>query len=267
MKRIPRIKKDKLDQGPGIKEKLRGRKVKAIISFIIVLLLAFVALPMMYSKQSDTATVAVVKVPISKGQEITQEMFSMEKIGVYGISKSLVIDKEEVLNKRALVDMVKGDLIYEEKIGKSTTDPLIDAFIQKGHRLVTVSFKTNAAGLASHVEKGDIVNVACVESQMDEYGYEKGVAVLNYQELKELEVYDVENMQTKSVDDEKASSDNNADPIVHTITFVASDAQANRLIECEYKGILHIIFIAKDRTQIPEPPKVIEEPEGVDFIE
>lgn len=272
MKGIPKIKKEKVDQAPGMKSKLRSRKVKAIISFILVIVLAFVVLPMIYSSQSETGTVAVVKSPISKGEEITAEKFSMETVGTYGLSKSVILLREDIIGKKALVDMVKGDLIMAEKIGKSATDPLMDAFVEEGNRLVTVSIKSNAAGLASHLERGDIVNVACVQGIMDEYGYQTGVQVLNYPELKHLEVYDAENAQTDSVDKEKESGDNNADPIIHTITFVATDWQAQKLLEAEYTGTLHVIFVAKDRTQIPPEPVIEEElepniVEGVEPIE
>lgn len=269
MRRFPIISKEKKEkvEAPGIKSRLRGRKIKTILSFVVVVILAFGVLPMIYSAQSETGTVAVVKSSISKGEVISQDMFSMETIGTYGLSKNVITDKNNLLGKKALVDMVKGDLILSDKVGDSVTDPLMDTFVEKGNRLVTVTVKTNAAGLASHLEKGDIINVAYIREVTDEYGYKKSIEVLNYPELKHLEIYDTENAQTESIESEKSGDKNNADYIIQTITFIATDSQAQKLLECEYTGLLHAIFVAKDRNQIPVIITTEPAIEGVDIVE
>ena len=43
----------------------------------------------------------------------------------------------------------------------------------------------------------------------------------------------------------RTSKETNADPIISTITFIASDDQANKLIECEYAGNIHVTFVKR----------------------
>jgi pilus assembly protein CpaB len=245
--KMPRIskKEDIGTSASGGRKKLFNRKAKAILCFIVVLVIAFVAMPMLYKGQAETGTVAVAARPIANGTEIKASDIQMKTIGTFGIPGDVITDKDDIVGKVAKVDIVEDDVILKSKIGKFASDPIIDSFVQEGKELVSITVKSNAAGLASHIEKGDILNVSCVRESVDEFGNSSGVQVVNYPELQNLEVYGVENAKAQSVEDEKTSNEANSDPIISTITFIANDEQANRLIECEYAGNIHVKFVKR----------------------
>lgn len=226
------------------KNKFRSKKVAGILCLLFSAVVAFVILPILYDKQSDTVTAVQVSAPIAKGNLISSEMVSENKVGSYGISKGFVSDKDKVVGKVAKVDMLLGDTVTSSKIGEYASDPLIDSFKKDGKRLVTVSIGSNAAGMASHLQKGDTVNVACI-IESDTYTN----MVYTYPELQNLKIYDIENSNAESISDAKKESTSmvsNSDIIIKTVTLIVNDLQANKLIEAEYNGKLHLIFVSRE---------------------
>ncbi|HWQ77863.1 MAG TPA: RcpC/CpaB family pilus assembly protein [Anaerovoracaceae bacterium] len=245
--KLPRLTKEQAAGVPknGVGKKFLNRKVKAVLCFAIAFVIAFVLWPMAMKEQAETGTVAVSNKAIAKGEAIKESDISMKTVGTYGLSGDYITDRNEIAGKVAKVDIVENDMILKSKIGNYTGDPVIDSIVGEDKRLVSVTVKTNAAGLASHIERGDILNVSCVAEAVDEYGASAGIQVLDYPELKNMEVYDVENAGTLSVEDARTSKEANADPIINTITFIATEDQAAKLIECEYRGNIHVTFVKR----------------------
>ncbi|MFZ5966464.1 MAG: RcpC/CpaB family pilus assembly protein [Bacillota bacterium] len=70
--------------------------------------------------------------------------------------------------------------------------------------------------------------------------------VVIYPELHGLEVYNVENARTQNTAEvRKQQSDSQSsfgDPVPKAITLIVTEAQAEKLVEAEYTGKLHLIF-------------------------
>lgn len=246
--KLPRISKKESAAPKGGRKKIFNRKVKAIICFVIAFVIAFVVWPMAMKQQAETGSVAVASNAIARGEEIRASDITMKTIGTYGLAGDYITDKDEIVGKIAKVDIIEDDIILKDKVGNYAGDPIIDSIVGADKRLVSVTVKTNAAGLASHIEKGDILNVSCVSEAVDEFGNSNGVEVLNYPELKNMEVYDIENAETQSVEEVRSGKEANSDPIINTITFIATEDQVNKLIECEYKGSIHVSFVKRGGT-------------------
>jgi pilus assembly protein CpaB len=77
-------------------------------------------------------------------------------------------------------------------------------------------------------------------------GQDASPQVIIYPELKGLEVYSVENSRTQSIAEvrkqQAGGQPSSGDPIPKAVTLVATEAQAEKLIEAEYTGKLHLIF-------------------------
>jgi pilus assembly protein CpaB len=70
--------------------------------------------------------------------------------------------------------------------------------------------------------------------------------VIIYPELKELEVYSAENARAQDAaqvrKQQAESQSSTGDPIVKAVTLIVTEAQAERLIQAEYTGKLHLVF-------------------------
>lgn len=222
------------------KNSYSGRKWLGMIFLLLAVVIAFVAMPMFYANKGETAKVVTVAKNLNKGAVIEQEHVAMKEVGIYGIDGYLT-DAENVIGKTAATNLLPGDIVTKNKINSKANDPI--AFIQnENKRLVTVTLASNAAGLASHLKPGDIVNV--YNTFEDEFGALTALPPL----LSNLEVYDVENSSAVSVEDVKkqsSASASNADAIINTVTFIATEEQAAALIQAEYSGKLHVVFVKR----------------------
>ena len=102
-----------------------------------------------------------------------------------------------------------------------------------GKMLVTVSLDSVAAAVGNHLQSGDIVSVI---------GYADNT-VTAYEELKNLEVFSVENDDAQNLDD--VENDENAEKIASNITLIVNQAQAEKLVQAEYSGKVHAVFVKR----------------------
>ena len=68
-----------------------------------------------------------------------------------------------------------------------------------------------------------------------------GDAPVIYEELKNLEVYSIENDDAQNVEDANTEEDE-TDRIAATLTLIVNDVQAEKLVAAEYSGKLHAVF-------------------------
>ena len=186
---------------------------------------------------------------ISKGEKIENKHIGEVEVGKFGLPDNIINDKTLIVGKIAKVNIAKGDYIFSQKIGDFASDEKMDHIVKDNKRLVAVSVPSIAAGLSSHLKSGDIVTVAVFLNQKENSNAEQSTSskVMIYPELKSLEVYSVENSRTQSTEQirEQQQADNKSssnDPVPKTVTLIATEAQAVKLIEAEYTGKLHIIF-------------------------
>jgi len=78
------------------------------------------------------------------------------------------------------------------------------------------------------------------------HGQDSSPQVILYPELHSLEVYSVENARTQDTaevrEQQKDSQSSTGDPVPKAITLVVTEAQAQKLIQAEYTGKLHLVF-------------------------
>lgn len=197
-------------------------------------------MPIMNAGSNETAAIAVAKTDIKKGNTITEkDVFFTEK-GIFGL-EGYITKKEDVIGKPAAVDILKSDFVTTNKIGKENISRL-QSIVNDKKSLVTVSVKTNAAGLASHLKSGDMVRLYSVIA--DEY---TGSAVIQNPLLEKIEVYDIENSNTESIEsDSKGDAAGSSEMVASTITFIAVSKEQERiLLEAEYRGSIHAVFVER----------------------
>jgi pilus assembly protein CpaB len=224
---------------------LKNRIFLSVLCLVLAAGVSFLLLPRFYADKSATVTVLRAAEDIPAGTELTEKQLASVQVGSYGLPEGVINDKAQLIGKMAQTDIAKGDYLFSQKVGDYLADELLDRIVKNNQRLVTISIPSVAAGLSSHLLAGDIVTVAVfLESTVN--GQDSSPQVILYPELKGLEVYSVENAKTQDTaemrEQQKESQSGSSDPVAKAVTLIVTEAQAEKLIQAEYTGKLHLIF-------------------------
>jgi len=224
---------------------LKNRIFLSALCLILAAGVSFFLLPRFYESKSATVMVLRAAQDIPAGTEIQDKHIVSAEIGSYGLPENVMNDKSLIIGKIAQTDIAKGDYFFPQKLGGMIATELLDRIAVNNQRLVTISVPSIAAGLSSHLRSGDIVTVAVFTDKSPD-GQSASPQVIVYPELKGLEVYSAENARAQDAaqvrKQQAGSQSSTGDPIVKTVTLVVTEAQAERLIQAEYTGKLHLVF-------------------------
>lgn len=200
---------------------------------VLAAVMAFILLPSINRSKNGTVKILKLKENISAGTQIDEAMLEEKEVGKYGLPESIVNDKDKVVGKFAACSISSDDLILSSKLSDFAASKKLDGVMNAGKMLVTVSLDSVAAAVGNHLQSGDIVSVI---------GYADNT-VTAYEELKNLEVFSVENDDAQNLDD--VENDENAEKIASNITLVVNQAQAEKLVQAEYSGKVHAVFVKR----------------------
>ena len=200
---------------------------------VLAAVMAFILLPSVNRSKNGTVKILKLKENISAGTQIDEAMLEEKEVGKYGLPESIVNDKDKVVGKFAVCSISSDDLILSSKLSDFAASKKLDGVMNAGKMLVTVSLDSVAAAVGNHLQSGDIVSII---------GYADNT-VTAYEELKNLEVFSVENDDAQNLDD--VENDENAEKIASNITLVVNQAQAEKLVQAEYSGKVHAVFVKR----------------------
>ncbi len=202
-------------------------------------------LPNFYASKNATTTVLRAGQDIPAGTKIESGQLVSVEVGSFGLPEGFLNDKDLIVGKVAQTNIAKGDYLFPQKLGENIANELLDRIAKNNQRLVTISVPSVAAGLSSHLQVGDIVTIAVFMEKVSD-GEDTSPQVILYPELKGIEVYSVENARTQDtaqVREQQATSQSpSGDPVPKAITLIVTEAQAEKLVQAEYTGKLHVIF-------------------------
>ena len=200
---------------------------------VLAAVMAFILLPSVNRSKNGTVKILKLKENISAGTQIDEAMLEEKEVGKYGLPESIVNDKDKVVGKFAACSISSDDLILSSKLSDFAASKKLDGVMNAGKMLVTVSLDSVAAAVGNHLQSGEIVSFI---------GYADNT-VTAYEELKNLEVFSVENDDAQNLDD--VENDENAEKIASNITLVVNQAQAEKLVQAEYSGKVHAVFVKR----------------------
>lgn len=229
---------------------LKNRIFLSAACIVLAGVIAFILLPKFYADKGVTTMVLRAAADIPAGTQIQERHLVSVEMGNFGLPEGIINDKTLVMGKIAQTDIAAGDFLFPQKLGDYIANEKLDRIVKEDKRLVTISVPSIAAGLSSHLQSGDRVTVAVFVNQNAEgSGNQSSVPrVTLYPELKDLEVYAVDNARTQStaeVRKQQTEGQPSGDPIPKAVTLIVTEAQAARLIEAEYTGKLHLIFVQR----------------------
>ena len=214
-----------------MKKLFENKLVIGGICIVVAAILAFLVLPGMYKQKEKTIYICRLQSDISAGTRIEAEMLKTVEVGSYGLPESVVKNPDELVGKYAKVSMTADDYLFSSKFADYVSDERFDRAVSEGKRLIAVSVPSNAASVANQLRAGDKVTVA----------YYADDDVLIDDALKGMEICSVENKDAQNLENVQNSEDNE-DTIAASVTLVATEEQASKLINAEYSGKLHIIL-------------------------
>jgi pilus assembly protein CpaB len=224
---------------------LKNRIFLSALCIIAAAAISFVLLPRFYENKDATVMVLRASEDIPAGTKIEEKQLAEVEVGKLGLPEGVINDRTQIVGKIAQTGISKGDYFFLKKLGEYLADKKLDRITAENKRLVTVSVPSIAAGLSSLLQSGDIVTVVVFLNKTSD-NQSATPQVILYPELKGLEVYSVENSRTQSTAEvrkqQAGGQPSSGDPIPKAVTLVATEAQAEKLIEAEYTGKLHLIF-------------------------
>lgn len=215
----------------------QNKIVIGVICIVIAAILAFFFLPSINKSKSNTERIYAFKKPVAEGTKIEESMLTEKEVGSYGLSQSIVKDKSKIVGKYAACDIMPDDLILSSKLSDYAANQELDKVMNNGNVLVTVSLDSVASAVGNHLKSGDIISIV---------GYINDT-VVSYEELKALEVYSIENENAEKLEDVK--NDEEAEHLASTVTLIANQVQAEKLIQIEYSGKVHAVFVKRGAVQ------------------
>ena len=211
----------------------QNKIVVGVICIVIAAILAFFFLPSISKSKSNTETIFVVKNAVAEGTKIEESMLVEKEVGSYGLPQSIIKDKDKIIGKYASCDITPDDLILSSKLSDYAANQKLDKVMSQGNMLVTVSLDSVASAVGNHLKSGDIISIV---------GYAND-AVVVYEELKALEVYSIENENAEKLED--VENNEEAEHLASTVTLIVNQVQAEKLIQAEYSGKVHAVFVKR----------------------
>ena len=211
----------------------QNKIVVGVICIVIAAILAFFFLPSISKSKSNTEKIYAVKNAVAEGTKIEESMLVEKEVGSYGLPQSIIKDKDKIVGKYASCDITPDDLILSSKISDYAANQKLDKVMSQGNMLVTVSLDSVASAVGNHLKSGDIISII---------GYAND-AVVVYEELKGLEVYSIENENAEKLED--VENNEEAEHLASTVTLIANQIQAEKLIQAEYSGKVHAVFVKR----------------------
>lgn len=211
----------------------QNKIVVGVICIAIAAILAFFFLPSISKSKSNTEKIYAVKNTIAEGTMIEESMLTEKEVGSYGLPQSIIKDKDKIVGKYASCDIAPDDLILSSKLSDYAANQKLDKVMSEGKMLVTVSLDSVASAVGNHLKSGDIISIV---------GYANDTVVV-YDELKLLEVYSIENENAEKLED--VENNEEAEHLASTVTLIANQTQAEKLIQAEYSGKVHAVFVKR----------------------
>ncbi len=224
---------------------LKNRIFLSTLCIIVAAAVSFVLLPRFYANKDATVMVLRASEDIPAGTRIEDKQLAQVEVGKFGLPEDVINDKSLIIGKIAKNNIAKGDYLFPQKLGDFVADEKLDRIAENDQRLVTISVASAAAGLSSHLQSGDMVTVA-VFLEGASGGQDASPQVILYPELHGLEVYSVENARTQDTAEvrerQSESQSSTGDPVPKAVTLIVTETQAEKLIQAEYTGKMHLIF-------------------------
>ncbi len=215
-----------------MKKFFKNRTVLGLGSIILALLLSFGVTPFMNKAMKSQVTIIRASKNIKKGEEITADKITKVKVGGYNLPQQVIKEQNELVGKYATVDIYKDDYFLKSKVSDSVDD---DNYLRDENMAISITIRSLAAGLSGKLKAGDIVSI--ISSSED------GIKPMIIPELQYVEVLSITSKEGKDIEGEK-------EELPSTINLSVDPIQAEKLVEQEQNGNIHLLLVYRGEEKI-----------------
>lgn len=239
----------------------RSKLFISVILLLMAAILTFAFLPKMYGSQSKTMDVVQFIDDVNLGTKISADMLVTKTIGLYGVDKSVITSKDQIVGKYATNDIRHDTNLYSDMFTDNwnEVEGAIDTLLKEGDKLVTLSLATGAKSVGGLVNPGDYVDVLTQKAQAvtyDEWGSTESdkIEMEMTQLLTHVRVYKLQNNALEdiseltrkyySLQEANDGSEENFDSsmVPAYVTLIVNNDQAVKLANQEYDGTVHLVL-------------------------
>ena len=137
-----------------------NRTIIGIVCIVLALVMCFGVAPLVNKLTERTTEVVRMTKAVDKGSIVTEDDVIVEKVGSFNLPGNVIKDKNEVVGRRAAVDLFAGQELLPDMISgaASTADDILDSMdLQK--KAISITISSFAAGVSGKLETGDVVGV------------------------------------------------------------------------------------------------------------
>lgn len=206
-----------------------NRTIIGIVCIVLALVMCFGVAPLVNKLTERTTEVVRMTKAVDKGSIVTEDDVIVEKVGSFNLPGNVIKDKNEVVGRRAAVDLFAGQELLPDMISgaASTADDILDSMdLQK--KAISITISSFAAGVSGKLETGDVVGVL-VYDKVEDKCYTPA-------ELAYLKVITT----TTSQGIDKADVEDNTQPT--TVTLLVNSIQAELLAKFEQTAKIHFVL-------------------------
>jgi pilus assembly protein CpaB len=232
----------------------RNKLFVGCVCILLAVLIGFVVIPSLNKQQTGTTVVLQIKRDIHEGDSIDKSQLESVSIPLSVAPKNAVKSIDEATAKLAAHDLYVGDFLTTG--GLATSQQMLDAFRKAtAHdmHVISITLPSLASGLSGKLQPGDVVSVISIPNSnslnrtLDNTNPESAPeqtetppSAIIWDELRYVEVCGVTTAKGKTPD---MSADTPELPT--TVLLYVTDEQAERLVELEQTGRLHLMFVAR----------------------
>lgn len=227
--------------------KINIRLLYGILSIILALIIAFIAIPAVTRKAASTTEIIRIAETVYAGECITESDLETVTVGNFNLPPSLATKPEDVIGTYAVTNLYPGDYVLPQKVSSTplSSDPSLDA-IPDGMMAFSVSVRSLAVGLSDKLQVDDIVRV---------YHYDDNQVLDPVPDIPELHFvkvlavtdengYDTDYEQPEIVETDK--------PQTASVTLLVSPLQARLLTLFENDGNIHLALVSRGNPKLAE---------------
>lgn len=244
---------------------LKFFRSKLFISIILLLMagiLTFAFLPKMYGSQSTTMNVVQFIDDVNLGTKISEDMLVTKTIGQYGVDKSVITSKDQIVGKYATGNIRHDTNLYSDMFTDNwnEVDGAINTLLKEGDKLVTLTLASGAKSVGGLVNPGDYVDVLTQKASAVTYDEWGGSSESDKVEMEmtplltHVRVYKLQNNALEdiseltrkyhSLQEANDGSEENFDSsmVPAYVTLIVNNEQAVKLANQEYDGTVHLVL-------------------------
>lgn len=212
---------------------MKNRTILGIICAALAVAVMFGVTPIISKMSSGKITVVQVNKIVTQGKTITADDIVMKEIGKYGVSESVIRDKNQVIGKYAASD-IRPEINIIPPMLSDSADNADDVFrtLNGDKQAISISVPSFAAAVSGKLRNGDIISIIVTE--------EKKTTIPA--ELTYLKV--ITTTTAKGIDQDKTTpNEDGTHEMPSTITLLVNPTQAKLLAYYEANAKIHINLV------------------------